>query len=123
MDSLENELENLVEMTSESENVDNNNSSNVLDTKICKYILDDTSTDSENVNRTKTLAHQTTSNETLKNKILVFEPNSSIMEKFQNKLKQHLLKQRDLIKNELLSIVSVFFIYYLFIYYLFYTYI
>lgn len=108
MDVLEKELENPDEMTSESENVDENNSSNVLDTETCKYISDDISTNLENVSRTTTVAPQTKSNETSKNQLLVFEPNSPIMERFQNTLKQHLLKQRDTIKNELLLIVSVF---------------
>lgn len=108
MNVLEKEIENLVEMTSESENVDENNSSNVLDTETCQHISDDISTNLENVSRTTTVAPQTISNETLKNQLLVFEPNSPVMERFQNTLKQHLLKQRDAIKNELLSIVSVF---------------
>lgn len=49
---------------------------------------------------------QVITNETSNNQLIVIEPNNTILKKFQNTLKQHLIKLRTNIKEELLTLVS-----------------
>lgn len=107
--TLHNELLQLEDISTESENVVDDCFSNVLKTEseTCKNSTGDICTDFEETNSEVTSnVFNPMDKEIINNQLIVLEPNNPVMVRFQNTLKQHLLKQKDKIKQELLTLVS-----------------
>lgn len=65
-------------------------------------------TDFESVNNKLTsMTTESTNKELINNQLIILEPSSGVMVRFQNALKQHLLKQKDSITQELLTFVRL----------------
>lgn len=111
--TLHNELLQLENISTESENVVDDCFSNILETEseTCKNSLENICTDFEGTN-SEVLSNisNPSDKEIISNQLIVLEPNNPVMVRFQNTLKQHLLKQKDKIKQELQTLVSQLYI-------------